>query len=410
MRSTTSPGRHRKTFYKTKIATVISSMFCNSLVLGAPAGGAVVNGQVTITARAANTVVNQTTDKAVINWQDFDINANESVQFLQPGSTSFTLNRVLNSGDGTQIYGQLTANGGVMLIDANGVLFGQGSKVDVNSLLATTANINDNDFLSGNFQFNAPTGTGSVINLGDITISEGGFAALVAPTVENSGVINARLGRVVLGGTQSYVIDPFGDDLIHFQLSDNAAIDTSVTNSGDIFADGGSVLLATSGLSDIISGVINMDGMIEATAVEQVGGKVILHAGEVGTTYVSGSVNLSGTDTEQIGGTFQALGNRVAIRDGASINASGSLGGGSINIGGNFRGEGPLLNADKTYFAEGATVSADALLAGDGGDVIVWADGSTQFYGNISSTGGLLGGNGGFAEVSGKESILILQA
>ena len=115
------------------VASVIGSMCLNSAVFASPVGGRVVAGQASITNTANGLRINQTTGKAAIDWNSFDIAANEAVQFIQPDTSSLVLNRVLASGDGTQIYGSLTANGGVMVLDSNGILFGQGSIVDVNS-------------------------------------------------------------------------------------------------------------------------------------------------------------------------------------------------------------------------------------------------------------------------------------
>jgi CHAT domain-containing protein len=89
----------------------------------------------------------------------------------------------------------------------------------------------------------------------------------------------------------------------------------------------------------------------------------------------------------------------------AEINASGLTGGGEILIGGEFQGKGTQPNALNTWVNSGSILRADAVQVGNGGRIIVWADGTTKFAGSISAKGGELGGDGGFAEVSGKEHL-----
>jgi hypothetical protein len=81
-------------------------------------------------------------------------------------------------------------------------------------------------------------------------------------------------------------------------------------------------------------------------------------------------------------------------------------GGGTALVGGNFQGQGPEQNASYTYMAPDAKINADAGTSGNGGTVIVWADRTTRYFGDISARGGTMAGDGGFAEVSGKESLV----
>ncbi|WP_082413755.1 filamentous hemagglutinin N-terminal domain-containing protein [Azospirillum brasilense] len=94
----------------------------------------------------------QSTDKAIINWKSFSIDAGEKVTFQQPSASSVTLNRVTGA-DPSKIMGSLSANGTVMLVNPNGVVIGAGAKVDVGGLVATTANISDANFMAGKYQF-----------------------------------------------------------------------------------------------------------------------------------------------------------------------------------------------------------------------------------------------------------------
>src|ERR1035437_1971474 len=140
-----------------------------------PTGGVVAAGSASISANTLGTTINQSTQNAAINWQSFNIAAGESVRFNQPSSSSVTLNRVLGA-DPSGIFGSLTVNGKVFLVNPNGILFGQGASVNVGGLVASTLNITDRDFMSGNYKFSG-TGNGTVLNQGTIN-ADGGYVAL----------------------------------------------------------------------------------------------------------------------------------------------------------------------------------------------------------------------------------------
>jgi large exoprotein involved in heme utilization and adhesion len=119
------------------------------------------------------------------------------------------------------IDGNLFANGQVWLINGNGILFGQGSRIDIGGLIATTSDIRDSDFLSGNYDFGIASSNrnAAVINKGLIKTAPGGSAVLSAARVANEGVIEANLGHVVLGGADTFAVDFDGDNLIRFAIT-----------------------------------------------------------------------------------------------------------------------------------------------------------------------------------------------
>jgi filamentous hemagglutinin family protein len=104
-------------------------------------------------------------------------------------------------------------------------------------------------------------------------------------------------------------------------------------------------------------------------------------------------------------GTVQVLGDRLSLLSPTLIDVSGDRGG-TVQIGGDYQGSGTLPTASHTLIAPNVSIRADALTRGDGGRVIVWADGHTGFYGDISARGGAQRGDGGFVEVSGHESLI----
>src|SRR5258708_19784868 len=183
-----------------------------------PTGGTVAAGQASISYVGANsTVIKQTSDKALINWQAFSIAAGGTVQFNQPNSNSITLNRVTGASAST-ISGSLLANGQVWLINANGILFGNGSTINVAGLLATTSDIADTDFMSGNYNFSAGTGA-SVVNQGTIRTQSGGSVVLSAARIVNQGLIEADSGTVVLGGASAFTVDFDAHNLLRYPIT-----------------------------------------------------------------------------------------------------------------------------------------------------------------------------------------------
>src|SRR6185503_15525961 len=204
-----------------------------------PAGGAVSAGTATIAVTPGRTTINQSSQNAAINWQSFSIGRTEAVQFVQPGSSSVALNRVLGP-DPSSILGSLSANGKVFLVNPNGILFGQGAQVNVGGLVASTRGIADADFMAGRYRFTGQ-GSGSVINQGTIN-ADGGYVALLGASVSNEGVISARLGTVVLAAGNAMTLDVAGDGLLNLTVNEGA-FNALVSNGGLIRADGGNVML-----------------------------------------------------------------------------------------------------------------------------------------------------------------------
>ncbi|MEK9627604.1 MAG: filamentous hemagglutinin N-terminal domain-containing protein, partial [Nitrospinota bacterium] len=379
-----------------------------------PTDPTVQAGSVTFNQTDPNTLhVLQSTNKAIIDWQTFNIQANEATHFQMPSSDSFNLSRV-TGGVGSEIFGTLTSNGNLMLLNPNGILFGANSKIDVGGLVATTSNISNADFMAGNYKFDIPSSINrTVINRGTINVAQGGLLAFVAPGVENSGIINAQLGQVSLASGKTFTLDLYGDKLVSLGVGskvldqvigpDGQPVSSLLKNGGSIHANGGTVFLEVNAARDVVDNVINMDGLIEAQTAVQENGEIILYGGDEGLVNVTGTLDASGKEAGQTGGEVQILGEWVALLENAFVDVSGDLGGGTALIGGDYQGKGLVPTSEKTYFHSTAFVTADALSSGDGGKVILWADDATYFYGGISAIGGAQSGNGGFVETSGKK-------
>jgi len=370
-----------------------------------PQGGNVVGGSGTIQQTAANQLtITQATQNLAINWNSFSIGAANVVRFVQPNTSAVALNRVLN-GDPSQIYGQIQANGQVVIMSPNGIVFGPNSRVDVNALVATTANISTADFMAGKLLFDQASSDANarVVNQGVITVAQGGFAVLAAAGVANEGRILANGGTVVLGGTKTFAIDFHGDGLLKFAATGTvdqkpAGADALVENAGSIEANGGRVLMTARAARSVLDNVINTSGIVVAKSAQLVNGEIVIDGGDAGIVHVAGTLDASGAAAGERGGTVKVLGEKVGLFENARIDASGDAGGGTVLVGGNYQGNGPEANAQYLYMDARAVIDASSA-AGDGGRVILWSDLATRNAGHIDVGGAR---DGGFVEVSSK--------
>jgi filamentous hemagglutinin family protein len=366
-----------------------------------PTDGQVVSGQASIVQSSTKMTVNQSTSQAIINWNTFNIGSQAAVNFNQPASTSVVLNRVLST-DPSSIFGTLSANGRVFLINPSGVVFGSGSSVNTAGLVVSTLSISDSDFLSGNYRFNRNGATGGIVNQGTLA-ADNGFIALLAPQISNEGIIRANLGTVALAAGETVTLSLDAANRLNIAV-EPSTIKTLIENKQLIQADGGTVIMTSSAASNLLGSVITNTGIIEANSMGLVNGQVVLSA-ENGTTLVSGTgrIEAQGTSTGQTGGTVKLLGDHVGLFDSASINVSGDTGGGTALIGGNFQGQGPERNASAVFMSSDAVVTLDAVTAGNGGRVVLWSDGFTSAHGTIYARGGAQSGDGGLIETSGHQ-------
>jgi len=354
-----------------------------------PSNPTVVNGQVTFS-QNGNVYTITNSPSAIINWNSFSINAGELVRFIQQNSSSSVLNRITGQ-DPSQIMGALESNGRVFLINPNGIMFGAGAQINVAGLVASTLAISDSNFLAGKNKFTAGDVAGAVNNMGAITTPSGGQVYLIAPDVTNSGIITSPKGEVVLAAGRSVQLaDSSNPDM---QVVVSAPTDRAL-NLGDVIAQGGKI--------GIYAALINQRGKLNAnSAVLGENGKIVLKASR-DTLLEAGSVT-SATGVGQ-GGEVQVLGQRVALTGDARIDASGQTGGGTVLVGGDYQGKNAAVqNAEQTVVGSDASIKADAIERGDGGKIIVWADGATSMAGKLSARGGATGGDGGLAEASGKQ-------
>ena len=234
--------------------------------MAGPEGGIIRGGAGSITQNGKNTTINQTTNRMAIDWNSFDIASDERVQFIQPDSQSVSLNRVL-SNNGTRIQGRIDANGQVVLVNPNGVIFTESAVINAGGILASGLSIDPNEFMNGNLAFERLEGAnGTVINRGILQAATGGNVGLIGTQVENSGLIEAELGHVALAAGKKAVVrfDEAGligvtvtEAILQQELGDAAGVNAGVSNSGTINAQGGKVLLSASASRDIFTQAVN---------------------------------------------------------------------------------------------------------------------------------------------------------
>lgn len=232
-------------------------------------------------------------DRSILNWNEFSIQESEKVVFSLPDAASCVLNRVLGDKP-SQILGEIQSNGRVFLLNPNGILFGEKSRIDVGSFMASTLNINDEVFFSNQkWRSEKKAGSGSIAILG--SISAKGEVSIFSQEVICQGSIRAPASRV------------------------------------------------------------------------------------------------------------EILGDRLSLLANGSIDVSGQGMGGTILFGGDFQGMNPdIHNAEFVYIHPSASISSNAIVTGDGGRIIVWANEINECFGQLSARGGPFGGDGGFIEVSSK--------
>ena len=311
-----------------------------------PTGGQLVTGQATIGTTGATMNVNQSSTQAILNWNSFSIGSGAAVNFIQPGASAVALNRVTGQ-DPSAIYGSLTANGQVFLVNPNGILFGPGARVDVGGLVASTMDIRNEDFLAGNYKFFRNGSTGSVINQGDLIAK---YVALLAPEVRNEGAIAARMGTVALAAGEVVTLGITGQKLVTVQV-DKATVDTLVENRNLVKVDAGTVVMSAQSVNTLLGRIVN-SGAVEANGISADGGTVQLfasgtigHSGSISAdagangkggnvvllaaldnaasrTDVSGSISAKGGSSSGDGGFVETSGHTLKIADSARIDAT----------------------------------------------------------------------------------------
>ena len=286
-----------------------------ALAADLPTGGNVVAGAGSISQNGSAMTINQQTGKMAVDWQSFSIGKGSSVTFKQPGRDSVALNRVLGP-DVSVIQGALNANGQVFLVNPNGVVFTPTAQVNVGGIVASTLNISTQDFLAGNYKFEGAS-SNAIINQGNITAAPGGSIALIAAKITNTGNLTADKGNVLLGAGSRVKLDLGGPVKIEVE---QGAIDALIEQGGAIRADGGTVYLTAKAAGDLASTVINHTGITQAKTLSTgENGKIVLLGDMVNDRIaVAGTLDASAPNGGK-GGFVETSAAKVSVAAGAVI-------------------------------------------------------------------------------------------
>lgn len=296
-------------------------------------------GQATKQVMGNHMHIDQLTDRAILNWQSFNIGKDNSVHFQQPSSTSIALNKIFQN-DPSRILGALTANGQVYLVNRNGFVFGKDSRVDVRGLVASTLDVSDEVFNqgitkvfdnngtaafqgSGNFYLKNQDGSFKLDANGnrikaEIKVEEGARIKsgtgerilIIAPTITNEGYIESSDGQVILAAATDkvYLQEAGVNDDVRGLLVE---VETGgeINNLGEISSKRGNVTL--------IGFAVNQNGKASATTSLNVNGTVRLLAREkVEVFQTTSGYNMRATSTVRANDTGDGLGRSATVKFG----------------------------------------------------------------------------------------------
>lgn len=325
-------GRRRPPVCLATMTAVTALLIGQRAAFAAPLGGTVVEGSAGISQSGSTTNINQSTNKAIINWQGFSIGTGETVNFNQPGSSSVTLNRVIGN-ETSVISGALNANGQVFIVNSAGVLFGKNAQVNVGGLVASTLDISNANFMAGKYTFSGSS-SASVVNQGSIRAHGGGYVALLGNIVSNDGVISAKLGTVAMAAGSQITLNFGGNSLLDVTI-DRGTLNALVENKRAIIANGGRVIMTAKAADGVLSAQVNNSGIVQArTMAALTGGSGKTRSAKTGsikliadggTTTVSGKLDASAPNGGD-GGTIETSGNKVKIADGTDITTKAAQG------------------------------------------------------------------------------------
>ena len=400
-----------------KFALLAVSALCVAGVAaasGLPQGGVVQQGVAGIQYNGDSLNIHQSTNQAVIDWKNFSVGEDNTVNFNQPNSDSATLNRV--TGDFTShIAGRINSNGSVFLVNPNGIMITESGVVDTGNFVASTLDIDNNDFLKGDYTFTKSGSNGVVANRGRISVDDGGFVALLGGAVKNDGFVRAFVGKVGFAGGEKIVMSLGNNDFLRVEVptdkwhtltdSQGNKVSATLDLGGTMDARGGFIHITVADTTDILRQTICIDGIVSANTVSSTGGVISISGGTLGITgngritanadYGNAGTITIKADSLDSSGTVSAVARngtggtvKVSLQQGANLNAStrfavsGRTGGGRLSLIGGFGKSGTKILGSADFKAD-----------------------STDGYGgyiDISNKGGLVGLLSGTVSAMGK--------
>ncbi|MBI4808959.1 MAG: filamentous hemagglutinin N-terminal domain-containing protein [Nitrosomonadales bacterium] len=330
-----------------------------------PTGGTVVNGNASFN-NSGNTLTITNTPGTIINWQGFSIGVNEVTHFAQQSAASAVLNRVVTSNP-SAILGTLSSNGQVYLVNPNGIVFGSGATVDVAGLVATSLNLSNADFLAGRHNYTNQAGAQNISNAGNINAQQGGQIYLIAPNVENTGIITAPNGEILLAAGYEVQLVNSLDPSLRVSIVAPAG---EATNLGQLIVQSGSL--------GLFGAVVRNTGAVSADSATMQGGKIVFKSSL--RTEVGGTVSASGVG----GGEIHIL----SDMQNGTVEVSGTL-----DASAPIKGDGGFIDTSAAQLQIGSTARiTSAAPSGKSGEWLI-----DPYNVNIGSTtgsfsGGFVGG------------------
>ena len=343
-------SRYSRKWKNSLTAGVLLALALGGTGYAMPTGGQIQSGQGAIAQNGKTMTVTQNSGKMAVDWTQFNIVRDEAVKFAQPGRDAVALNRI-TGGQKSVIDGALSANGNLLLVNPNGVVFSKTATVDVGSLVASTAQLNDpfmKSFAGSTANLNLTIGernTSAILNEGTIT-AQGGLVALHAAQVENTGTISNPGGTVALAAAKQLTLSPDSDGKLNYAV-DGELAQAKALNSGRIQADGGYVVMTAKSAQDLLGTVVNNTGTIEAqTLRKDEKGQILLDGGKSGQVEVNGTLDASGMEDGQSAGSIKVIGQKTIVHDNTNLIAQGNVDGGKIETSGDVLNLGDTLNID----------------------------------------------------------------
>lgn len=343
-------SRYSRKWKNSLTAGILLALSLGGTACAMPTGGQIQSGQGAIAQNGKTMTVTQQSGKMAVDWTQFNIARDEAVKFAQPGRDAVALNRI-TGGQKSVIDGALSANGNLLLVNPNGVVFSKTATVDVGSLVASTAQLNDpfmKSFAGSTANLNLTIGEGNtsaILNEGTIA-AQGGLVALHAAQVENTGTISNPGGTVALAAARQLTLSADSDGKLNYAV-DGELAQAKALNSGRIQADGGYVVMTAKSAQDVLGTVVNNTGTIEAkTLRKDEKGQILLDGGNHGQVEVSGTLDASGMEDGQSAGSIKVIGQKTIVHDDTNLIAQGNVDGGKIETSGDVLNLGDTLNID----------------------------------------------------------------
>ncbi|ALS67678.1 hypothetical protein AT395_24550 [Pandoraea apista] len=266
-----------------------------------------------------NVNIAQTADKAILNWETFNVGRNTSVNFAQQSDWA-ALNRVNDpNARPSQIQGQIHGDGTVLILNRNGVIFGGTSQVDTRNLVVAAARMSDAQFQTGGIYGANGTTPSFTDALGKVEVQAGanittrtptsvtqggGYVLLLGNQVSNAGAIVTPQGQVALAAGDSFVIrkgvgtdantasTTRGNEISPQFVAQSTA--GKVVNTGLLMASEGDITLAGRDVQQLGTAVstttVNTRGTIHLlNSASDTQGKVTLGSGALTSVLISDS-------------------------------------------------------------------------------------------------------------------------